>query len=125
VVVLARGGYDEANRAVVASSGAPAWAHGCPRADRPWDSTACGHVVGRVVWRQLEDPDGDGDRHLIVVARLRVRIVKLPRRLPLGAAVPGVGARIEATGWIIRGASGEREIVTARLHWGARTVTAG
>src|SRR6476469_7472965 len=46
---------------------APAWTRPCWK-EAPFkrDRTACARAQGRVVWIQRHDPDGDGDRHLLV-----------------------------------------------------------
>lgn len=66
------------------------------------------------MWVQHHDPDGDGDRHLIVVSRLHGRIVKAARTLPV-SDLPSIGTRIDAVGWLMRGASGHDEIDARRL----------
>ena len=72
----------------------------------------CARVRGRVVWREVSDPDGDGDRHIVVLSRMRLRVVKLRA----DQALPGVGAEVEAVGFTTVGASGEREIVAEALR---------
>lgn len=118
-VVLARGAYDTLPRTEL-RHGAPPWAQPCLRSDPPPDRKVCARVRGRIVWRQMHDPDGDGDRHLIVVSRLHTRIVKVAAPFP-GAQppVPPLGTTVDATGWIVRGASGRDEIDVLALHWGA------
>ena len=109
-LVLSRGTFDTYPRAGLAGAGAPAWTAPCradPGAGR--DRAMCRRVAGRVVWIQKRDPDGDGDRHLIVVARLRPRIVKVPRDFPL-RRLPGRGSWVDATGWVVIGASGHSEV---------------
>jgi hypothetical protein len=98
---------------------APAWTEPCwSKAERKRERL-CAHVEGRIVWIQQHDPDGDGDRHLVVVSRLRPRIVKVGLRLGVGA-LPGIGSRIAATGFLVRGASGqfevESEVFTPRVQ---------
>ena len=58
------------------------------------------------MWIQRHDPDGDGDRHLVVVGRLRPRIVKISSTLPV-SQLPGYGTRIDAVGYSTCGASGK------------------
>jgi hypothetical protein len=67
-----------------------------------------------VVWIEHDDPDGDGDRHLLVLAHRRVRVVKVQRRLPVDH-LPGIGTRIDAVGLVMKGASGRNEIDAVRL----------
>lgn len=119
-VALARGKYDTSPRDAVKGGGEPAWTKPCYRSLPVRIGSVCARVQGRVVWRQLKDPDGDGDSHLVVVARLRARIVKIEAGGRLGqAGAPPPGARVEAVGWLIRGAGGRQEIDALELHWGA------
>jgi hypothetical protein len=99
---------------------APAWTAPCWPTARWTDQRQCGRVQGRVVWVQQHDPDGDGDRHLVVVGRFRTRIVKLSARLGVRRG-PRIGARIDAVGWVMRGESGRTELNTQRLRWDGRT----
>lgn len=73
-----------------------------------------------MIWIQKHDPDGDGDRHLIVISRLHPRIVKLAAVLPV-ARLPRIGARIDAVGWLSVGASGHTELDAQRYASGGRT----
>lgn len=115
-LLLSRGQYDTYPRAGLGAAAAPAWTAPC-RADRGVgrDHTVCARVAGRVVWIQKHDPDGDGDRHMILVARLHPRIVKVPLGFPLGH-LPRLGSRVAATGWIVVGASGHDEIEPRVIH---------
>jgi hypothetical protein len=101
---------------------APDWTLPC-WAIAPYNGhPACLRVSGRVVWRQTHDPDGDGDRHLLVAARFGLHVVEVPKGLPL--RLPRLGAHVEAIGWQTRGASGRRELQAIRVvtggtgHWG-------
>lgn len=99
---------------------APAWTKPCWPTARWTDKAECVHVSGRVVWIQKHDPDGDGDRHLLIVGRLHPRVVKLVR----GMAVPGlprIGTKVDAVGWLMRGGSGHDEIDAQRVSWGGRS----
>jgi hypothetical protein len=114
-LLLARGGvYEGYDRAQLtepaARMRAPAWTRPCWSGAR-WapDYRRCVHVKGRVLWIQKRDPDGDGDRHVIVVSRLHPRIVNLRRELGVGS-LPRIGARVDAVGWLAVGASGHEEI---------------
>jgi hypothetical protein len=121
-VALARGRYDTYARARLSSAAyAPAWTAPCRASAAPRDRTTCARIAGRVVWIQKHDPDGDGDRHLIVVSRLRPRIVKVPTDLPL-RHLPRLGSRVQATGWIVVGASGHAEVDPLVLHAAGETV---
>jgi hypothetical protein len=71
-------------------------------------------VEGRVVWVQRHDPDGDGDRHVFVVSRLHVRIVKIRSGVHL-ERLPSVGSAFSIVGFVKTGGSGHEEIdATAR-----------
>lgn len=93
---------------------APAWTRPCWARARKLREPTCAHVSGRVVWIQHEDPDGDGDRHLVIVGRLRLRVVKIPKTLPV-SKLPGYGTRIDAVGYLSLGSSGHPEVIAARL----------
>jgi hypothetical protein len=93
---------------------APAWTRSC-WAVAPWtDHSTCLHIGGRVVWVEKHDPDGDGDRHLLVAARLHVHLVKLPGAMVMRQA-PAIGAHIDAVGWMSRGSHGRTELDTVLL----------
>jgi hypothetical protein len=111
VVTAARGVYDLSPFPGDPAS-APSWTRPCFQATSQYDhEPQCARVRGRVVWREISDPDGDGDRHVVVLSRMRLRVVKLLA----GQALPGVGAEVEAVGFTTVGASGEREIVAEAL----------
>jgi hypothetical protein len=118
VVALRSGGYQTFPRSELltgaARHAAPAWTRPCWSIARWTSDRTCGHVEGRVVWIQRHDPDGDGDRHLIVVGRWHPHIVKVAsaRRI---SHLPGLGTRIDAVGYVYRGASGKLEINALRL----------
>jgi hypothetical protein len=88
---------------------APAWTKPCWRDALYRDDATCARVKGRVVWIQRHDPDGDGDRHLIVMVHFHPRIVKVARDLPM-SRLPRLGTRIEAVGYLLVGGSGRPEI---------------
>jgi hypothetical protein len=123
-VVLARGSYETYPRTgLLTAAGrraAPAWTRPCWTTARHLRATTCAHVSGRVVWIQHHDPDGDGDRHLIVVERLHPRIVKIAPSLPV-SHLPGYGTRIDAVGYLDLGGSGNMELIAARLVPGGPT----
>jgi len=78
---------------------APAWSRPCWRLDRKFGDRyvlPCGRVDGRVLYVAPHDPDGDGDRHVLVLAGPHVVLVKLA----VGARVrlPSVGSSFEAVG---------------------------
>jgi hypothetical protein len=99
---------------------APAWTRPCWPTARWTTKSVCVHVEGRVVWIQKHDPDGDGDRHLLVIARLHPRLVKLVRDMPV-PTLPRIGSRIDAVGWLMHGASGRAEVLTQRFRWAGHT----
>ena len=117
-VLLSRGSYGIYSRADVLAAGRraalPSWTAWCRRQPPADGHFSCARVDGRVIWVQGKDPDGDGDRHVIVMARLRPRIVKFSRDFPL-EETPGVGSRVTAVGWVQVGASGHNEIDTIHL----------
>jgi hypothetical protein len=124
IVALAPGSYETYPRtSLLTAAGqraAPAWTRPCWVPARFLPDPLCAHVSGRVVWIQHHDPDGDGDRHLIVVEGLHPRIVKVP--LSLGVSyLPGYGTRIDAVGYLYRGGSGRLEIIARRLVPGGPT----
>jgi hypothetical protein len=99
---------------------APGWTRPCWFTARWTDKTYCEHVSGRVVWVQGKDPDGDGDRHVLIAGHLRLRIVKLAVSMPI-PGLPKVGTRVDAVGWLMRGGSGHDEINAQRVSWGGRS----
>jgi hypothetical protein len=109
-------------RALLSAAGrerAPAWTRPCAQIARWTDLASCAHVRGRVVWVEHRDPDGDGDRHLVVVARRRVHIVKVSRALPI-RHLPGIGHRIDAVGYDAIGAHGRTELDALQLDGSTR-----
>src|SRR5688500_15154334 len=77
VVTAARGVYDLSPFPRDPAS-APSWTRPCFQATSQYDhEPQCARVRGRVVWREVSDPDGDGDRHIVVLSRMRLRVVKL------------------------------------------------
>jgi hypothetical protein len=124
MVVFSRGAYATYPRTQILwpaqQRTAPGWTKPCWPTARWTDKATCAHVSGRVVWIQKHDPDGDGDRHLLVIDRLHPRIVKLSRGLGL-TALPRVGARVDAVGWLMRGGSGHVELNTQRFMWAGTT----
>lgn len=99
---------------------APGWTRPCWFTARWTDKELCEHVSGRVVWIQKQDPDGDGDRHVLIAGHYRLRIVKLAASMPI-PRLPRVGTRVDAVGWLMRGGSGHEEINAQRVSWGGRS----
>jgi hypothetical protein len=124
LVALAPGSYATYPRAELLTAAgqraAPAWTRPCWATARKQPEPVCAHVSGRVVWIQHHDPDGDGDRHLVIVGRLHARIVKVQPSLRV-SHLPGYGTRIDAVGYLYRGSSGHLEVIAARLVPGGPT----
>lgn len=127
LVALSRGVYDEvpfrARPKLTGHHRAPGWVRPCFRLREDYRSSlGCARVSGRVVLVEDVDSDGDGDRHLVLVSRLRPRIVKLARDFPL-ERLPRRGSVVRATGVLLKGASGREELKAATIAFGGRTVT--
>jgi hypothetical protein len=115
LAVASRGTYETFPRALLHTPAqqatAPAWTRPC------WSDVAnagatkhtCAHIEGRIVWVQKHDPDGDGDRHFLVVVLRRVRIVKITKELGV-THLPSIGMRVDATGYLMLGGSGHTEL---------------
>jgi hypothetical protein len=88
----------------------PAWTAPCRghRPPAPPYVLPCGRVDGIAVWTERDDPDGDGDVHVGVLAGPRLVIVKYKRRLR--GQAPGIGSRVRAAGPISSGGSGRSAI---------------
>ncbi|HWI73832.1 MAG TPA: hypothetical protein VNT55_17865 [Baekduia sp.] len=127
-LLLSRGAYATYPRdALIGSakrSHLPSWTRFCQVTPPEAKTEQCGHVTGRVVWIQKRDPDGDGDRHLIVVERLHPRIVKIPHDAG-PVKLPSLGARVDAIGWLVMGGSGHREVHSLYLRYGGDDVVIG
>ena len=125
-VVFARGDYRTFPRTSLLwpaqQAKAPAWTKPCWPTARWTDKVLCEHVSGRVVWIQKHDPDGDGDRHLLIADRLHARIVKLVRTMPVDR-LPKLGAHVDAVGWGMQGASGREEVNAQSFTWAGTTKT--
>jgi hypothetical protein len=83
-----------------------AWSRPCWRHARRSSSAyalPCARVEGRVLHTQARDPDGDGDRHLVVLAGAHLVIIKVRRTRITVGTLPGLGARVEAVGLLSRG----------------------
>jgi hypothetical protein len=125
-IVFARGDYQTFPRTSLLwpaqQAKAPSWTKPCWPTARWTDKALCEHVSGRVVWLQKHDPDGDGDRHLLIVDRLHPRIVKLVKTMPVDR-LPKLGAHVDAVGWLMKGASGHDEINAQSFTWSGTTKT--
>ena len=95
--------------------GAPAWTRACRLRSVDPTTKVCARVKGRIVWVEHHDDDGDGDRHLLVAARLGIHVVKVPLNLGVGS-VPGRGTLVTAVGFDRVGGSGRREVLAERLE---------
>jgi hypothetical protein len=116
-LVLGAGGHYErfpvsALRTPAARRHAPVWTRPC-KPPAIYNGLDCARVAGRVVWIQRHDPDGDGDRHLILVSRLHVRIAKLEQDVHV--PLPSLGQTFSGTGVTKRGASGRIEVWIERV----------
>jgi hypothetical protein len=113
--------YDSQRLAFVSSradASAANWSQPCWRRGRPPHTAQytlpCARVVGRVVYTQKRDPDGDGDVHVVVVAGLR--LVNLKFRHGAGQVdPPGPGGRLTVIGVLGRGRFGMPEVDVARI----------
>jgi hypothetical protein len=125
VAVASRGRVDRYPRAKLVTqleqSAAPRWTLPCWTVARWSGYSTCLRVTGRVVWRQKHDSDGDGDRHLLVVSRLHVHLVKLAKDFA-AVPLPRVGERVDAVGWMGRGSHGRTELATIRFAAGGRVM---
>lgn len=96
----------------------PDWSRPCWRRGRPPHQARytlpCARVVGRVVYTQKRDPDGDGDTHILVVAGLRLVNLKFRHGVER-VDPPGVGRRLRVTGVLGRGRFGVPEVDVARI----------
>ena len=112
VLVLAvRGRYEFAPGRVLGAAHAapPAWTHPCwvlhpPRARKAF-SAPCVRLRGTVLYVERHDPDGDGDRHLVVLAGTHLVEVKYRRSVRVGA-LPAIGATVRIVGRRLRPSSG-------------------
>ena len=95
----------------------PAWTRPCWRRREATYALPCGRVHGRVLHVQQRDPDGDGDRHLVVLAGAHVVIVKVvrSRRRP---RLPGIGRRMRAVGLLSDGRLGRPVVETDAVRDG-------
>ena len=102
----------------VPTRGAPAWSRPCWRPNRaPYHglyTLRCARVAGRVVYRQSRDPDGDGDAHLLVLARSHLVNLKF-RHASGDPSLPGVGRRVVAVGLLSSGRLHVPEVDVRRL----------
>lgn len=65
----------------------------------------CATVTGRVVYVEREDPDGDGDAHLVVLGGYHVTIVKIVKE-DKSRGLPRLGDRVTYTGPMVRNSQG-------------------
>jgi hypothetical protein len=79
----------------------------------------CREISGRVLYVEEQDPDGDGDVHLVLLSRdsltrTYISVLKLERD-ERPADLPGFGRWVGATGRPYIGAGGERNLDVGRL----------
>jgi hypothetical protein len=72
-------------------------------------------VSGIVLYRQQDDPDGDGDRHALVAAGRHLVIVKVPRG-SRDAALPAPGGHLTAVGFLDHGRFGLPVVETSHVN---------
>ncbi len=103
IVVLAlRGDYDVYGPQVIGGLNPrpPEWSRPCWRRKPGTESkpftVRCAKVRGTVVWREGVDPDGDGDRHVVLLAGHRLVTVKYPRTASV--RLGGIGSTVQAVG---------------------------
>jgi len=100
--------------AVASATPVPAPSH-CPS-----DHPACRETVGRIVYVERVDPDGDGDAHFVIrdpqsitlpgLTAIDVRAGLRPHPLP------GPGKEISAAGPVQTGSYGQHQIHALELH---------
>ena len=81
--------------------------------------SVCREISGRVLYVEEQDPDGDGDVHLVLLSRDSLTrtyfsVLKL-KRDHRPAHLPGFGRWVGATGRPYVGAGGERNLDVRRL----------
>jgi predicted small lipoprotein YifL len=86
----------------------------------PADASNCSSAVGRVIYVEAVDPDGDGDAHFVLasedeitgpgIAVIDVEKELRPRRLPR------IGDWVTAEGPVYRGSHGQRQIQAVKLR---------
>jgi hypothetical protein len=83
----------------------PEWTRVCwhpnPPPYRGMYTMPCARLMGWVLYRSDHDPDGDGDRHLLVLAGWHLVNVKVPVDVK-AASLPGVGSRVTTAGQLGR-----------------------
>ena len=105
--------YDQSKTSVDAQP--PAWAAPCARtnATGPY-FLPCAHLVGRILYVQRNDPDGDANVHFLVAIPGHLALVKYER----GSSAPdspGVGDLIEVSGLLVDGRWGLPEVLAAPI----------
>jgi hypothetical protein len=102
--------------AIAVAGGAVA---GCSsRADRFAEAS------GRIAYVEAVDPDGDGDAHFVLLDRDGVTapgitVVDVPRDLR-PRPLPGIGDRLSASGPVMTGSFGQRQIEATEVSVPAR-----
>ena len=71
-------------------------------------------VTGRVLWTPKSDNDIGEQRHLLLLARFNVRLVKADPARP-GVRVPGLGTKVTVVGPVTRTKSGRKQIFALRV----------
>jgi len=125
LVLAGCGGSDrrasaEAPRATpTASAEAPQTRPSVPRARCSADAANCAAVIGRVIYVEAVDPDGDGDAHYVLaggsitgpgISVIDIEKALRPHRLARAGEI------VSAAGPVYRGSHGQRQIQAVELH---------
>jgi hypothetical protein len=80
----------------------------------------CRTAIGRIIYVERVDPDGDGDAHFVLASRSSITAPGLTvvdvRRSLRPSPLPGTGDRMSAAGPVYRGSYGQRQIEAVELH---------
>jgi hypothetical protein len=86
----------------------------------PAGHPACRETVGRIVYVERVDPDGDGDAHFVIRDPQSITLPGLTaidvRRGLRPHPLPGPGEEISAAGPVQTGSYGQRQIHALDLH---------
>jgi hypothetical protein len=90
----------------------------------PAGAANCRAAIGRVIYVEAVDPDGDGDLHVVLASREQITgpgitVVDVERALR-PRHVPRVGDTVAAEGPVYRGSHGQRQIEADRVRFSRR-----